>query len=61
MFNDFIIYLMIKQIILLSLLLTIYTDSVSNSINKSKDCSFYKEFLEQKFQCGTNGYPIGYG
>lgn len=52
---------MIKQIIFLCLILTIYTDDVNNSINKPKDCSFYKEYLEEKFKCGSNGYPIGYG
>ena len=25
------------------------------------NCNFYSECLEEKFQCGPTGYPIGYG
>ena len=26
-----------------------------------EDCSFYTDCLEAKFDCGPDGYPIGYG
>ncbi|KIM39479.1 hypothetical protein M413DRAFT_52508, partial [Hebeloma cylindrosporum] len=25
------------------------------------DCSFYEDCLESRYQCGANGYPLGYG
>ena len=25
------------------------------------NCDFYTQCVETKFQCGTNGYPLGYG
>ena len=25
------------------------------------NCDFYTQCVEQKFQCGTNGYPLAYG
>ncbi|CAG8781697.1 5888_t:CDS:2, partial [Gigaspora rosea] len=36
------------------------TTSICNS-PKVNTCNFYKECLENKFHCGTNGYPIQYG
>ena len=28
---------------------------------ETPDCDFYKECMESKFQCGPEGYPMGYG
>ena len=25
------------------------------------NCDFYTQCVEQRFQCGTNGYPLAYG
>ena len=28
---------------------------------KPMDCSFYSDCLEAVYQCGVDGYPLGYG
>ena len=33
--------------------------TASSKINK--DCSFYPDCVESKFNCGDTGYPMGYG
>jgi len=28
---------------------------------ESQDCFWYSTCLEEKYQCGKNGYPVGFG
>lgn len=48
-------------LILISLLkVTNATQSVLSLLANNFDCQFYKE-LEDKKNCGSNGYPVAYG
>jgi hypothetical protein len=48
-------------LILISLLkVTNATQSVLSLLANNGDCQFYKE-LEDKKNCGSNGYPVAYG
>jgi hypothetical protein len=44
------------------ILLISYADGTNNCVNPlPRSCAFYKECLETKYQCGPEGYPIGFG
>ena len=36
-------------------------DPDCTALANNGDCSFYTQCVEQKFQCGENGYPLAYG
>lgn len=39
-----------------------YIYGLTNCFNPSyKSCSFYSDCLENKYHCGHDGYPLGYG
>ena len=53
----------VAGIVLLSATLGRATSGLPSSCFAPKDlnCGFYSACLESKFQCGADGYPVGYG
>ena len=37
------------------------SDECYTSLVDSQSCEWYTKCLEQKYQCGAKGYPLGYG
>jgi hypothetical protein len=55
---------MAKNILLNLVLLCLITFSLStncDALSLNDDCEFYKSCLEAKYNCGSSGYPVGYG
>ena len=51
----------IKLLLLFSLLVSSLTQDCKHLPFTPKNCDFYTQCLEPKFNCGANGYPLGYG
>jgi hypothetical protein len=55
---------MSKQLFLNILLLSLFAVSLSadcNALRLKGTCDYYQACLEEKYHCGPNGYPVGYG
>jgi len=48
-------------ILLLFSLLAVTLSTDCNSLSLNGTCEYYKTCLEEKYHCGENGYPVGYG
>lgn len=50
-----------KLLTIFSLISFILSNECDELLEKPHDCEFYSKCLEEKFKCGSKGYPIGYG
>jgi hypothetical protein len=54
-----------KSVILFALVWCVVAVSVSSqdctALANTGNCDFYTQCVEPKFQCGSDGYPLGYG
>ena len=42
-------------------LLSTATAQDCTALANAGNCDFYTQCVEERFQCGSNGYPLGYG
>ena len=47
--------------VVLSIGAVIVKTQVCASLANVGNCEFYTQCVEERFQCGTNGYPLAYG
>lgn len=54
-----------RSIVILVVIFSVFTSTLTQDcealLAKRHDCEFYRSCLEKKFNCGRDGYPIGYG
>lgn len=55
------IYFTLLVFVLFALLNSALPDSCFTTQVESQDCFWYSSCLEEKYQCGKNGYPVGFG
>ena len=48
-------------IAVISYLLSATTAQDCTALANAGNCDFYTQCVEPKFQCGSSGYPLGYG
>jgi hypothetical protein len=49
------------KLLILAFIVTSILAQDCNTLSQNDDCEFYVKCLEDKFQCGSDGYPVGYG
>ena len=52
------------SLFLATVILYLLTDTTAQdctALANAGNCDFYTQCVEQRFQCGLNGYPLGYG